>query len=369
MTMTGINLFSIFLTIFLIRATGSMAAKQPILKAKTTSFTDVKLTAKEVHDKLSQLHSVIDGLKAKVKLIGEGTSEDGARQRAGRIQEKFEKLTQVITKLSTQNLKLYGENKALRMSNEALVDKISALELRLKRKAEKETNVGVESWLRQTATELKSFLEENGMEHFTSPRFSPIVAGIVSNGVVLLPLAMASLFLLHFVKQLTVLRLVMAFNLFDVGMAIATIFSTLLLLGDPLEGLRHISEVNFVFIQILLAAIFWLTMVFLGVAMVQNWRNRAWKVCLVEMGLKVTIAVEYTRKVWVPVMDRDDVSIALPGLFYAFHSVAMLTCVGLTAWANRCAVSAHHRQTFRADDRESDQLMVIPFHERPHHTD
>lgn len=367
--MAGGRLLPIILTTIVITTVASQKTKQAEVKAKATSFTDVKLTAKEVHDKLSQLHSVIDGLKTKVKLMGEGTRTDGARERTGRIQQKFEKLTHVITKLSTQNMKLYGENKALRMSNEALATKISTLEFHLKRKAEKEANIGVEAWMRQTAMDLKSFLEENGMEHFTSPRFSPIVAGVVSNGVVLLPLAMASVFLLHFVKQLTVLRLVMALNLFDVGLAIATIFSTLLLLGDPLEGLRHISEVNFVFIQIVLATIFWLTMIFLCVAIVQNWRNRAWKVCLVEMGLKVAIAIEYTRKVWVPVMDRDDVSIALPSLFYAFYSVAVLAGVGLTALANRYAMAYQRRQFPYALDRGHDQLMVIPFHEETRHAD
>lgn len=326
----------------------------------STSLGEVKSMANEVHQKLGQLHSVIDSLQSKVRSVGLEQGRDMTQDNAGRMRKRFEKLSQLITKLSAQNMRLYGENKVLRQSNGALVDKIAALEKRLNRQAENEVNNGVESWLRQTARELKAFLEENGLEHFSSPRFSPVVAGLVSNGVILLPLCMTSLFLLHYVKQLTVLRMLMALNLFDLGISIAIILSSVLLLGDPLEGLRHISEVNFVFIQIVGATAFWLAIAFLTIAMVQNYRTRTWKICLVELALKIIVSIEYARKVWFPVMDRDDVPIALPGLYYAIYSIVALGCVVLTAWGDRYATNNRRHYRGAPDDYEDSLILVSP---------
>lgn len=306
-----------------------------------TTFQDVKLNNHEVHDRLEKLHAVIDSIQNGVHSMNQGNDRK-LRFNSEHMQQRFTKLSSVVSKLSAHNRKLYTENKVLRHGNSALVDKISALEGRLKRMAEKEANAGAEAWLRQTAVELKRVLEESGLEHFSSPRFSPLVAGLVANGVIMVPLGTTSVFLLHYVKQLTLMRVVMALNLFEFGMSVTVVASSILLLGDPLEGLRHISEANFMFLQIVVAGVFWASVALIIVAVGRLRTHRGWKFLMVEMAIKAVVSVEYGRKVWVPVMDGDDVPIALSMAYYVAYVAATVGCVGLTACASRCRVHKGH---------------------------
>lgn len=291
-------------------------------------------TEKEVHQRLDQLHAVIDALQEKVLDAREGRKQND-NDSLSIIRSRYERLSVVLSKISGQNVKLHGENNALKQSNNLLVKKISALESRLHQMAEKEANTGIEAWLRQTSLELRNFLEVNGLEHFSSPRFSPVVAGLVSNGVLLLPVAMSSLFLLNYAKQLTVLRMLMATNLFEVGVGVAMIVSSVLLLGDPLEGMRHISEANFVFIQIVLASVFWIAMGLLVVSASQTWRSRAWRYCACEILLKCIIAMIYTWQVWIPAMNQGDTPIRLAPPYYMMFITCSFACLVLTARASQ----------------------------------
>lgn len=329
------------------------ATTKPITKL------DLKSTDKDVNEKLEQLHKVIDSLQETVKGLNDGYDQH-AKDNAAKMQKKFEKLSKVITKLGQQKNDLYMENKVLRQEKTALVNKISNLEEVLQQRAELLKNSGAEAWLRKTALDLKAFLEQNGLEHFASPRFSPLVAGIVANGVVILPLAVTTLYLLRFVKQLTVLKIVTALNLFDLGFVVAMIASSALLLGDSFEGLRHISEVNFVFIQIVLAAVFWMTCGFLIGAIVQHRKNKAWKYLLLELTLRAFVAVDYSTRVWTPVMDREDVSIALPGLNYLLYLCASVIAMKLTSAANRCAVA--EQKCVRREEGDLEALLAGDLH-------
>lgn len=330
----------------LLCAVSAEATEKPITKV------DLKSTDKDVNEKLEQLHKVIDSLQETVKGLNAGYDQH-AKDNALKMQKKFEKLSKVIAKLGQQKNELYAENKRLRQDKTALVDKISSLEEVLQQQAEQLKNSGAEAWLRKTAIDLKTFLEQSGLEHFASPKFSPLIAGIVANGVVIVPLAITTLFLLRFVKQLTVLKIVMALNLFDLGFVIAMIGSSALLLGDSFEGLRHISEVNFVFIQIVLAIVFWMTCGFLIGGIVQNRKSKAWKYLLLELALRVFVAVDYSQRVWTPVMDREDVSIALPGLNYFLYLFASVIAVKLTGMANGCAVAVQKCVRREEEDLES----------------
>lgn len=292
------------------------------------------ITDKEVHERLEQLHAVIDALQNKVLDERKGR-EQSNRASFDIIKARYERLSTILSKMSGQNAKLQGENKVLKQSNGALVNKISALEARLHQMAEKETDTGVEAWLRQTALELRRFLEVNGFEHFSSPKLSPIVAGLVSNGVILLPVAMSSMFLLTYGKHLTVLRVLMATNLFEVGVAMAIIVSSVLLLGDPLEGMRHISEANFLFVQKVLVSVFWISIVLLVVSISQTWQSRAWRYFAGEIMLKCASALIYVWHVWVPAMERNNTPINLPLMYYAMFVMCPFGCMALTAWGNR----------------------------------
>lgn len=341
-------------------------------RSSSEIWKDMMTMDREVHERLEQLHAVIDALQNKVVDTREGRGESN-RASVGTIEARYERLSAVLGKISLQNAKLHGENKALRQSNSALTNKISALEAQLRQMAEKGIDIGVETWLQQTALELKNFLEINGLEHFSSPRFSPAVAGLVSNGVILLPVAMSSLFLLNYSKQLSVLRVLMATNLFEVGVGISVIVSSVLLLGDPLEGMRHISEANFIFVQIVLVSVFWVAMVLLIVSVSRMWQSRALKYCVAEIVLKCVNASIYTWHVWVPAMEQDSIPIRLPPVYYVVFVVCSFACMALTVRASRsCAFNKsylqeefHHEKNIKPFKWKLEQdSRCIPFHRR-----
>lgn len=325
---------------------------------RSVTKKDLISTDKEVTDKLNQLHTVIDALQKTVKGLNEGYDQH-AREDSEKMQQKFDKLTNVISKLGKENKRLYNENKQLKQGKTALVDKISTLETELQKRAEGAKNAGAEAWLRHTAQDLKEFLVESGLEHFASPQFSPLIAGIVSNGVVIMPLAITSLFMLRYVKHLTVLRVVMALNLFDLGFVVAMIASCALLLGDSFEGLKHISEVNFMFIQLVVATVFWFTCAFLVAAIVQNRKCKAWKYALLELVLRVGVAADYATRVWSPVMNREDVTIALPAVIYFLYFCSSVASLKLTAAANTYSTSACRVATSNEDQTQHLDSIVV----------
>lgn len=335
----------------------SESSRMPNRKRLTT--LDLKRTDIDVNDKLKQLHKVIDDLQQNVRNMTE-SKERKAKENAKKMQNKFKTLSVVITKLTQQNNKLYADNKMLRQDKKALVTRMSRLELELTEKAKALQNTGVEAWFRTTSEDLRSFLEENGLEHFASPQFSPLIAGVVSNGVVILPVTMTSFFMLQYVKQLNVLRILMALNLFDLGFAIAIVASSVLLLGDPFEGMRHISEVNFVFIQLVLGTVFWLTVGFLITIIAQNRWNKAWRYAGCELLLRVAVALDYTRRVWVPVMERNDLPIGMPFAAYVSYFVAAAVSVKLTTLTQRNSVFAKRDQQRRCEDEEILVHVVRP---------
>lgn len=321
---------------------------------------DLMSTDKDVTEKLNQLHKVIDALQKTVQGLNDGYDQH-TRQNAEKVQQKFNKLTNVISRLGKENSKLYTENKRLRQEKTSLVDKISSLEVELKKRAEESKNVGAQVWLRNTANELKEYLEESGLEHFASPKFSPLIAGIVSNGVIIVPLSIIGLFLLKNAKHLSTLRVVMALNLFDVGFVVSMIVSCMLLVGDAFEGLRHISEVNFMFIQLVLAVIFWVTCGFLVGAIVQNRNSIAWRYVCMELVIRGLVGIDYAMRVWLPVMDREDLPIALRPLSYLLYLFASVLSLHLTGKA--CSYS---RPMYRraGTDVETEQSLPLVAAER-----
>lgn len=331
------------------------------LPEKPISLTkkDLISTDKDVTDKLNQLHKVINALQKTVKGLNEGYDQH-ARKNAEKMQQKFDKLTNVISKLGKENKRLYDDNKQLKHGKATLVDKISSLETELQKRAEEAKSASAEVWLRHTAQDLKNFLVESGLEHFASPQFSPLIAGIVSNGVVIMPLAITSLFMLRYAKHLTVLRVVMALNLFDLGFVVAMVASCALLLGDSFEGLKHISEVNFMFIQLVLAAVFWLTCAFLVAAIVQNRKCKAWKYALLELVIRISVAADYATRVWSPVMDREDITIAVPAVVYFFYFCGSVASLKLTAAANTYSASTCRMATTSEEQGQNlDSVVVV----------
>ncbi|PXF40763.1 hypothetical protein BWQ96_09525 [Gracilariopsis chorda] len=343
----------VLLLIFIVPVSSEVQPTPKPRKALTAA--ELRQTDVDVRNRLEQLHKTIDAVQETMKNMNDGYDYH-AKQNADRMKLRFEKLSAVVSRLTKQNSKLNVENRQLRQEKTTLVDKISKLEVQLDKLAAQASNSGVGVWMKQTATDLRKFLEENGLEHFKSPRFSPIIAGLVSNGVVLLPLAMATFFLLHYSKNLTVLRIVMALNLFDLGFALAIIASSALLLGDPFEGMRHISEINFVFIQMVVGGVFWLTAGFLVAAIIQNRTNRAWKFSTVELMLRSAVALDYSTRVWNPVMERDDVPIAMQPVFYLTYLASAVTNVYLTSKAGWHVVYAQKTQI-----RKQEEEMMVSF--------
>lgn len=307
---------------------------------KVPSQHEMKQTDETVTKRLAQMQKVIDALQDALKGVNDGYDRH-TKSRAEAMKAKFDKLSVVIAKLGREKKELIGQNHALKKENTALIDKIEQFEVKLKEAAKVAENSGSQAWLRNTAADLKAFLENSGLTNYASPHFSPIVAGVVSYGVMILPLVMITLYLVHNAKHLSVLRVLMGLNLFDLGFATATIVSIALLLGDPFEGMRHISDINFVFIQLVLAAVFWLSVTFMGAAIYHNKSSSVRRYLAAELVLRSVVAADYAHRVWIPVIERVDQPIGMPGYSYFLFFCAAIAGVRLTSGAMTCAAQIH----------------------------
>lgn len=318
------------------------------------SKAELRRTDKAVAKKVKQLLSVIESMQSELQAVNDGNDRQ-LDEILTETKQKYEKFSVTISKLGKQNSDLYKENKKLRQEKNMLVDKISVLEEHLIRQARATQNAGAEAWFRKTAEDLKTFLHDSGLEHFASPKFSPIVAGIVANGVVTVPLALTSIYLIRYMKHLSILRILFGFNLFDTGLACTIILSSLLLLGDPLEGMRHISEVNFIFIQLVVATVFWFSLILMMGGIVQHRTGKAWRYIGLQLGIKTGLAFDYGKRIWAPTMERNDVPLGMNVIAYVCYFLVTIMNVYLTGVATRVA-NAERRFNMTMTTSTSDHI-------------
>jgi hypothetical protein len=128
------------------------------------------------------------------------------------------------------------------------------------------------------------------------------MAGIVTYAIAFIPLAMATAFLLKSAKTLTLLHVLMACNLFEIGYVSVSIISMLVLLtADPWHALWHISESVFVFLNVFLAILFWPSLMVAIVELLRTANSGVRRNLLPEIILRGFVAVQYGSNVWVSV--------------------------------------------------------------------
>lgn len=340
---------------------------------QVTKTKHMKMTVREVHDKLHQLHKAIDHLQSRVRSMdpnnheSKSTTTSSARDRLGKV----------IADLSAQNLRLSSENRKLKTVNTQLVDKLHTIENKIKTltsshssssssssstsnkpnakndnhiaqgKKIKSGLLAVESWVREAVEDMKAMLSENGIEHYLSPKFSPLVAGVVCNNMLMLPLAITLYILFRRVHILTFRCILALSNAFDTGVALALIINALLLLDDPLQGLRHISQLNFVFVQYVLSAAFWIHIIGLSVAVVKSADTpKVWKLYAAQIALKAAVGLRYHATVWVPVVDNDEDAAISPG-FWSYLLFVVVCAVNIAVTARASAIDARAAQNKR----------------------
>jgi hypothetical protein len=305
-------------------------ANSPIamLKSEGLDRADIASTEKELTTKLKAMQGLINGIHNGV--------DRASKLRADAVKSKFQKLTSVIVSLDQQKSTLFFENGKLKKEMQSLVSKLQSVEQRLKIEAKKAADKSLKAWFNGRADEITSFLEGSGLQHYNDKNFSPLTAGIVTYGIVFTPLLLMCVHISQNIKRLSTLNILLSINLFEVGYMAATICSMLLLLTtDPWHGIQHISRLNFVFIQIVIGALFWCSAVLIGVDLLRD-RNRS-KFFLLgfELAVRLGIASDYVSRVWLPVVERHDDPLSVPAHSYVVYFATSMLCAALTSRAQR----------------------------------
>jgi hypothetical protein len=288
------------------------------------SKADMSSMDAEVTQKLDAMHKLLEGIHN-----GVGKS---SRLRASAMREKFDKLTSIINGLRTQKDLLYSQNLKLKKEMGATVTKLELVERQLKAEALRANDNDYRLWLATKAGEITSFLNKNGLQTYTDKRFNPMMAGIVTYSIALIPLAMATIYLLKSAKSFSLLTVLMACNLFEIGYVCVSIASMVLLLtADPWHALWRISESVFVFLNVVLASIFWPSLLIIVTDLVRTPSAAVRRNLLPEFILRGIVAIDYGRKVWVATIEMNGEQPHTPPASYALYLVGTLVCRRLTS--------------------------------------
>jgi hypothetical protein len=192
-----------------------------IIAAPVPNRAEIASMDRDLAKKLSKMKELISGIHQGV--------DKSSKLRATSMKHKFNKLSAVIATLAGQKDALFQENVKLRREMRATVERLVRVESELKREARRADDNDLKRWFDVKAGEIAEFLHSSGLQNYEDPQFSPLVAGLVTYGLVLLPLLMASGYVTRHIKSLSLLHALMAINLFEVGYTGTTIVSMPLL--------------------------------------------------------------------------------------------------------------------------------------------
>lgn len=291
-------------------------------------------TDQDLVKKLTQMEKAFQSLQNQLKGI-HGLHDKTSKLRTIAIDEKFSKLETVISTQKQQKDQLYAQNKQLKKENKEMASKLRELEKQLEFLAKKASNPDVAAWMRGKALELADLFKGSSLGFYSKETVGPIAAGIVSYGVILLPCSLIAVYLLKNIKSMNLFRVLTALNLFDVGFTLGTILSIAVVWGDPIQAMHSISEANFIFLQLVLAVGFWLSIFVMLVQIYRVDRTSVRRVLSLEFVLRFLVAFDYGRRVWVPAVERAGSTIQLPGLLYFAYLAAAIVVINLTSKAQR----------------------------------
>jgi hypothetical protein len=311
-------------------------AAAPVPNREEISATDAELAAK-----LHKMKELISGIHSGV--------DKSSRLRATSMGHKFNKLSTIIAALAKEKDGLFRENVQLRREMKATVQRLQRVETQLQAEAKRADDNDVRRWFEAKSGEITEFLHSNGLQHYEDPKFSPVMAGLVTYGLVLVPLMLASGYITRNIKFLSLLHVLTAVNIFETGYVAATILSMPLLLTlDPFHALRHISDMNFIFLQLVLAALFWAAAAILVITTLRTHTQPASRRALAaQLLLRAALACDYGLRVWAPVVDRSDAAVLVPPAAYAAYAAAVVGALLLTGRA-RAACGPGPREVARS---------------------
>lgn len=320
-------------------------AANPVPNREEIHATDVDLTKK-----LKKMKELIYGIHSGV--------DKSSRLRATSMKQKFNKLSAVIAALAEQKDALYRENVKMRKEMKSTVERLQRVEMQLKIEAKRADDNDVKRWFEAKSSEISEYLHSNGLQNYADPKFSPIVAGLVIYGLVLFPLMAASGYIMRHIKSLSLVHALKAISIFEVGYVAISLLSMLLLVTlDPFHAMRHISEINFVFLQILLACFFWTSACILSI---ETMRTRAPGVrtkLIFQLIVRLGLAYDYGQRVWAPVVERSDDALFVSPARYAGYTLAVFLTYRLTSSAVWWTEAA--RSTLQARDLNTEAPPVL----------
>lgn len=315
-------------------------AAHPVPNRAEISATDAELTRK-----LKKMKELIYGIHSGV--------DKSSRLRATSMKQKFNKLSTVIATLADQKDSLYRENVKMRKEMKSTVERLQRVEMQLKVEAKRADDNDVKRWFEAKSGEIADYLHSNGLQNYADPKFSPIVAGLVIYGLVLFPLMAASGYVLRHVKSLSLVHALKAISIFEVGYVTISLLSMPLLVTlDPFHAMRHISEINFVFLQIVLAGLFWTSACILSAETMRTRAPGVRRNLILQLSVRLGLAYDYGQRVWTPVIERSDDALFVSPAGYAGYALAVIVTYRLTAnavwWAAAAGSTLQARELNRA---------------------
>lgn len=312
-----------------------------LVAAPVLNKAEISATEEELATKLRKMKELIYGIHSGV--------DKSSRLRATSMKHKFNKLSSVIAALAEQKDSLFRENVKLRREMKSTVERLQRVETQLKLEAKRADDNDVKRWFEAKSVEIADFLHSNGLQNYADPKFSPVVAGLVTYSLVLLPLMAASGYVTRHIKALSLLHALKAINIFEVGyVGISLLSMPLLLTMDPFHALRHISDINFIFLQIVLACLFWASTCILVAESIRSRAPGVRRNLIIELILRLGLALDYGRRVWAPVVERADEAVIVKPEHYVGYAVATLLAHRLTSnagwWAAARGAPPHGRE-------------------------
>lgn len=314
-------------------AGGNQKENKPLSQIAPTR-EELRHTDQDLLKRLTQMEKAFQSLQNQFTGL-HGLHDKTSKQRAIAIEQKFKQLESSMAKQKRQKDQLYAQNKALKKENKELVHKLQELEQQLEIVAKKANNPDVARWMQEKAIELANWFSGSSLGYYRKDVVDPITAGVVIYGILLLPMSFVGIYLVKQYKQMTILKYLVALNLFDVGFTLAALISIALLWGDPIQGIYTISETNFIFLQFVLAFTFWSSVaVMLYKAAVSKKGNMRVYLGL-ELVLRMLVGIDYGRRVWIPAVERLGKEIQVPGVLYVMYFLAAVVECHLSLKANR----------------------------------
>lgn len=292
--------------------------------AVVPSKTDLAKIDDDVSKKLKAMQDLLHGIHSGV--------DRSMRARARAMESKISKLTVVIAELSKQKDSLYKQNSKMKTEIRSTMKKLETVEAQLKLEAKRAHDNDLRTWLNEKAGEISQILTNSGLQNFKDPNFSPLVAGAVTYGVVLLPMVVGSGFVAKHVKHLSPTHALMAIHLFEGSFCFTTALSTVLLVtADPWRGMQHISSANFAFLQILVAGLYWTSITLTVVVLFQVTAARHRAVIVLQIALRATLGYYYGQKVWIDAVQKNSEEFHVIPSTYVLISLGVLLSYLLTS--------------------------------------